>query len=267
MSDFKMNFLEEIIKAKQALVKEQKQVCSEEELRDRTVYLIKRSRFKAILERPGTHLIAEIKRASPSKGDLRPDLNVVDVAKLYQKAGIELISVLTEKNFFKGSLDDLDAVNKNTNLSILCKDFIIDRYQLYEAKIHGADAVLIIARILPTEQLKQMLSITKSLKMDAVVEIHNDADFGKISVLLNDIDIIGINHRDLDDFSIDLNITSKLFPKIPMSKIIIAESGIGSALEVSQFKSLGINGVLVGESFMKDQDIAAKIREFTAVLK
>ncbi|MFC1709638.1 indole-3-glycerol phosphate synthase TrpC [Candidatus Omnitrophota bacterium] len=262
-----MNFLEEIIKEKQTLIRERKKICSTEELADKTTYLLKKSRFKTILERPGTFLIAEIKRASPSRGDLRPDLNVVDIANLYQQGGIELVSILTEEKFFKGSLNDLSQVSENTNLSILCKDFIIDSYQIREAKVHGADAVLLIAKILSTEELRELLRVVKSLKMDAVVEVHNETDLRKIATLSREIDIIGINHRDLEDFSIDLNVTAKLLPRIPRNKIVIAESGIGSTLEVSQFKKIGVDGILVGESLMKHGDIAIKIKEFMGALR
>ncbi|MBL7197557.1 MAG: indole-3-glycerol phosphate synthase TrpC [Candidatus Omnitrophica bacterium] len=262
-----MNFLQKILKEKKDLIEKRKKDHVEEELTDKIDLLIRKSRFKSILEEPGTHLIAEIKRASPSQGDLRPDLNIVDIASIYQREGIELISILTEEKFFKGKLDDLIKVKENTNLSILCKDFIIDSYQIREAKIHGADAILLIAKILSKDQLEEFLNVTKSFKMDAVVEVHNEVELEKVLKLGKDIELIGINHRNLDDFSIDLNITGKLLPKIPKQKIVIAESGIGSALEIRQFKKIGVNGILVGESLMREEDIVKRIKEFMSALK
>lgn len=171
-----MNFLEKIIKEKQRLIEKEKKSGNFE----RAVIPPVKSRFKSILERPGVHLIAEIKRASPSKGDLRPDLNIVEVAKIYEQGGVDLVSVLTEEKFFKGSLEDLGQVKKNTSLSILCKDFVLDSSQIRNAKAYGADAVLLIARILTIDKLEELLKAVKSFAMDAVVEVHNDADLKKM---------------------------------------------------------------------------------------
>lgn len=261
-----MDFLQKIIEEKKVFIQKQKKNHTEDEIIAK-MEIVRRPRFKTILEKPGTHLIAEIKRASPSKGDLRPDLNIIDIASTYQSEGIELVSVLTEEKFFKGSLNDLTQVKKNTDLSILCKDFILDSFQIREAKIHGADAILLIARILSKEQLKELLGSAKSLHLDAVVEIHDETDLEKIQALINDIEIIGINHRNLDDFSIDLSVSNKLLPKIPKGKIVIAESGIGSAIEIRQFKKIGVNGILIGESLMVQSDLTGKIREFKDALK
>lgn len=259
-----MNFLQEIIEAKKVFVEKQKNIQAKDEFPGVS---IGKSRFKNILEKPGMHLIAEIKRASPSKGDLRPNLNVIDISSTYERGGIELISVLTEEKFFKGSLDDLVKVKKNTSLSILCKDFVIDEIQIHLAKAHGADAILLIAKILTNIQLKELLNITKKLQMDAVVEVHDEVELDRVLELGSDVNIIGINHRNLENFRIDLNTSAKLLPKIPSTKLVIAESGINSAEEIRQFKELCVNAVLVGESLMTHQDIAGKIREFTAALK
>jgi len=262
-----MDFLDKIIQEKKLAIEKQKKGHIEEDILEKTDLEIRRSRFKNILEKPGTHLIAEIKRASPSKGDLRADLDITDIASRYEKGGVELISVLTEEKFFKGSLDDLSKVRKNTKLSILCKDFIIDPFQIRKAKVHGADAVLLIVKILSKDQLKELLGFTKELKMDTVVEVHNELELEKALKLGDEVEIIGINHRNLGDFSIDLNITGKLIPRIPRGKLIIAESGIGSALEIRQFKNLKVNGILVGESLMREDDISAKLSEFMEALK
>ncbi|MFH1621690.1 MAG: indole-3-glycerol phosphate synthase TrpC [Candidatus Omnitrophota bacterium] len=262
-----MNFLDKIIQEKKLTIERQKKVQAQEGVLEETDSKIRKSRFKEILKKPGTHLIAEIKRASPSQGDLRANLDIVDIARKYEKGGVKLISVLTEENFFKGSLDDLAKVKDNTKLSILCKDFIIDVFQIRKAKVHGADAVLLIAKVLSRGQLKELLDFTKELKMDAVVEVHNEVELEKVLKLGKDTEILGINHRNLDDFSIDLNITGKLIPRIPKEKLIIAESGIDSALEVRQFKNLKVNGVLIGESLMREDDISVKLSEFIEALK
>lgn len=257
-----MNFLETILKEKREFLNRHKREISQRKLISQIKPPLKKPQFKTILQKPGLHLICEIKRASPSKGNLRPDLDIVETALIYQNNGVELISVLTEEKFFKGSLDDLAKVRENTNLSILCKDFIISAYQIYEAKLFGADAVLLIAKILSKNKLKEFLILSKKLNLDAVVEIHNAGDLKKILGLEKYIEIIGINHRNLEDFSIDLKITKELLPKIPKGKIVIAESGVEKSQDIKYFKELGVNGVLIGESLMKSDNISAKLKEF-----
>jgi len=256
------NFLETILKEKKDFVEQGKKVLSQDKLIYKINLLPTKSRFKNILGKPGMHLIAEIKRASPSRGDLRLDLNIIDIANIYEQEGIELMSVLTDEKFFRGNIDDLTKVKQNTKLSILRKDFIIDSYQIYEAKAYGADAILLIARILPKGQLEEFLKISKSLNMDVVVEVHSENDLEKILGLGQEVEIIGINHRDLEDFSIDLKMTEKLLPKIPKGKIVISESGIETVLDIREFKRLGVNAVLIGESLMREKDIKRKLNEF-----
>jgi len=256
-----MDFLAKIIEEKSNSIKEKKKILSLQELKDKTKSITAKPRFKEILKRPALHLIAEIKRASPSKGDLRRDLDVARMASIYQKEGIELISVLTEEKFFKGSLDDLSKVRNNTSLSILRKDFIIDEYQVYEAKLYGADAVLLIARILPADKIEEFINVAKILNVDVLVEVHTKKELENVLKIKNGVDIIGINHRDLDDFSINLKISEDLVPKIPKDKLVIVESGIESAAQVKRFKEMGVNAVLVGESLMREQDISKKLKE------
>ena len=262
-----MNYLETILKEKKDFVEQRKKILPQEKLIYKIKSLPSKSRFKDILGRPGMHLIAEIKRTSPSRGDLRPDLNIVDIANIYEQGGIELMSVLTDEKFFRGSIDDLAKVKQNTKLSILRKDFIIDSYQIHEAKAYGADAILLIAKILTTSQLKEFLEISKNINLDTVVEVHNENELGKILESNPDVKIIGINHRNLEDFSIDLKITEKLLPKIPKGKIVIAESGIESVLDIREFKRLGVKGILVGESLMREKDIRKKLNEFINAIK
>ena len=262
-----MNFLETIIKEKIEFVKQRKKKLSKVKLINKIGLPLAEFKFKSILKKPGLHLIAEIKRASPSKGELRPGLDVVGVASIYQRQGLELVSILTEEKFFKGSSEDLARVKQNTGLSILCKDFIIDSYQIYEAKFYGANAVLLIAKILSRERLKKFINIAKNLGMDAVVEIHNKTDLKKALGKGLGVEIIGINHRNLEDFSVDLEITENLLSRIPKEKLVIAESGIKSSQEIKYFRELGVNGVLIGESLMLAKDIAEKLKEFMDALK
>lgn len=261
-----MNFLGNILKEKKDYVEQRKKILPQTELLNRFKRPLRESQFKSILEKTGTHLIAEIKRASPSKGLIRSDLDAVQIANIYEQEGLELVSILTEEEFFKGSMDDLAKVREKTNLSILCKDFIIDSYQIYEAKLYGADAVLLITAILNDGQLKEFIGILKKLKMDAIVEIHNEEQLERALNFNEDLEIIGINHRNLEDFSIDLEITERLLPKIPKDKIVIAESGIETATQIRKFRELGVNGVLIGESLMREKDIRGKLNEFVRAL-
>ena len=261
-----MNFLETILKEKRNFVEHRKEILPQEELFGKVKLPPNKYKFKDILEKPGTHLIAEIKRSSPSKGDLRSGLDIVDIASIYSKEGVELVSVLTEEKFFRGNIDDLVKVKQNTNLSVLRKDFIIDSYQIYEAKVFGADAILLIAKILSSSQLKEFLEISENLDMDAVVEVHSEDELESILDSGLNIKIIGINHRNLEDFRLDLKITERLLPKIPKDKLVIAESGIESVIDIRQFRRLGVNGVLVGESLMREKDIGKKVKEFVTSL-
>lgn len=204
-------------------------------------------------------LIAEIKKASPSGGTLRHDFDPVKIAQVFRAYGARALSILTDEKFFQGKLSYIDMVKREVYLPILRKDFIIDKYQIYESKLFGADAVLLIAELLSRSELFQFLEICKNLAMDAVVEIHNEEDLNKsLSV---DSQIIGINNRSLHTFEVDLEVTSKLIRSIPEDKTIISESGIKRYEDVMFLKSLGIDAVLIGEVFMRSDDIGSKVRE------
>lgn len=262
-----MNFLKTIVKEKQDFVAKRKSIVSEEKLIAQFKDALSPSRFKSVLRKPGIHLIAEIKRASPSKGDLRPELDVAQMAKLYEENGVELISILAEEKFFKGSLDDIKTAKKQTELPILCKDFIIDSYQIYEAKLHGADAILLIAALLNNEQISEFIDIARSVQMDSVVEVHSEEELKRVLELGSELDILGINHRNLGDFSVDTTLTEKLTPHFNADQLVIAESGIESAQQIKKFDELGMDGVLIGESLMREKDIAGKLKEFTAIIE
>lgn len=200
-------------------------------------------------------IIAEIKKASPSLGIIREDFQPAEIARLYQKCGAAAISVLTDEKYFQGRLSYVTDVKKTVDLPVLRKDFIIDPYQIYEARSAGADAILLIAALLSEDTIQRFLDLAHELGMDCLVEVHTEAEL--LKVLQTNADIIGINNRDLATFSVNLETTFQLRPMIPEGKIIISESGIKSRAEIVQLFRKGISAVLIGETFMKSNDIPA----------
>ncbi|MBI4335464.1 MAG: indole-3-glycerol phosphate synthase TrpC, partial [Candidatus Omnitrophica bacterium] len=215
--------------------------------------------FKEAISKEGINLIAEIKRKSPSKGILRKDFRLIEIAADYAVAGAKALSVLTDEKFFGGEIAFIREVKKEVNLPVLEKDFIIDEYQIYEARWFLADAVLLISDILTDRQLDNFAKTASSLEMDFICEAHSEEDLDK--ALSVDPDIIGINNRNLHDFKVDIGTTERLIRKIPQGKIIVSESGIKSYKDVMYLKSIGVNAVLIGEAFMTAEDIVAKVRE------
>jgi indole-3-glycerol phosphate synthase len=215
--------------------------------------------FAATLQGDSIKLIAEIKRASPSKGLLCPNLDAASLARTYSRSGAAAISVLTESEYFLGSFTDLEVVRSAVGLPLLCKDFIVDQYQIYEARAHGADAVLLIAAILTQSELESLLKIAHSLGMSAVVEVHNRNELTRILKLSPQI--IGINNRNLADFSVNVETTLKLRSLIPEDVLVISESGIHTHENVLRLQEAGVNAILVGEALVTSTDPAAKINE------
>ncbi len=201
-------------------------------------------------------LIAEIKFASPSKGLIyKGKLGAGEIAEIYEKNGAAAVSVLTDGDFFCGSFENLRAAKKATKkIPILCKDFIVHEYQIYKAREYGADAVLLIVKLLSPEKLKKFLKLSKSLKMDCLVEVHDEEDLKR--ALKAGAKIIGINSRNLKTFKIDKSIVEKLANKIPNGKVIVAESGIEKRENIK-----GVNAILVGTAIMSSPNIAAKVKE------
>lgn len=204
-------------------------------------------------------LIAEVKRASPSRGVLCPDFDPVELAKRYVQGGAAAISVLTEVNYFQGNIEYLAAIREEVRLPLLRKDFIFDRYQVYESRAYGADALLLIAAILSQQQLEELLSLSRSLDMGCLVEVHNEKEVKR--ALLSGAKIIGINNRDLETFNVDINTTRRLCPLIPRERIVVSESGIRGHGDIEKVKEWGVNAVLVGEALVTADDIPARIRE------
>jgi len=217
----------------------------------------------AISQNNKINIIAELKKASPSLGIIRADFDPINIAHIYEEGGAVAISVLTEKKFFCGDISFLPDVKMAVNLPILRKDFIIDSYQIYESKLYGADAILLITSILSLNKLKEFITLIYDLGMEALVEIHNEADLEK--ALKADAKIIGVNNRDLKTLKVDLKTSLKLVSKIPKEKIKVAESGINNSKDILTLKNAGFQAFLIGTSFMKAKDIKAKLKEFLTI--
>lgn len=213
----------------------------------------------AALGRKGIAVIAEVKRASPSKGPLRPGLDAAALARDYVAGGAAAISVLTEEAHFRGSLADMETVRREVKLPLLLKDFIVEPYQIYEARAYGADAVLLIAAILDDAQMKALLQETRRLGMRALVEVHNQAELER--ALKVGPRIIGINNRNLADFSVSLETTLRLRPLLPPGVVMVSESGIHSRQDVLRLEQAGVNAILVGESLVTASDPVSKLKE------
>ncbi len=221
--------------------------------------------FSSALTGSKMRLIAEVKRASPSRGLISNDFDPVAVARKYAEAGAAAISVLTESKYFQGGLEILDRVGlalSETRPPLLRKDFIFDPYQVYEARAHGADALLLIVAALATSQVTELASLTRTLGMECLVEVHNEAE---VDVALSSgATVIGINNRDLKTFNVDLSTTERLRPKVAGGRIVVSESGIKSAADVKRLRAAGVHAILVGEALMSAPDISAKIKELLA---
>ena len=216
--------------------------------------------FERMIARVGqVNLIAEIKKASPSKGVIREDFDIMEIATSYVENQTAAISILTEEKYFLGKPAYVKQISDYFNVPVLAKDFIIHEGQIYEARFLGACAILLIVSILSNAELKHFLSLANSLDLDCLVEIHNEEELRR--ALKAEAQIIGVNNRNLHTFEVDLKTSQKLIPQIPKDKIIVAESGIHTQEDVNLMKNLGAHAVLIGEVFMKEKDIGAKVRE------
>ena len=214
----------------------------------------------AALKGDGVSLIAEVKRASPSKGALNPGLDAAALAQTYAQCGAAAISVLTESRYFQGSREDLEAIKRQLpDTPLLRKDFILKPYQVLESRAWGADAILLIAAILDDSDLKELLSLSHQLGMQCLVETHNEGELKK--ALACDASIIGINNRNLQTFRVDINVTKELRPLIPPDRIAVSESGIKERADIERLREWGIDAVLIGEALVTADDIATKIKE------
>jgi len=204
-------------------------------------------------------IIAEVKKASPSKGVIREDFDPLFIAKEYEKGGADALSILTEPHFFQGNIEYITQIRRYVPMPLLRKDFIISKYQLVEALVFGADFVLLIAMALTQSELKELLEFTRHLGMEALVEIHDKDDLKK--AIYAGSDIIGINHRDLGTFEMDMTLCERLIPLMPNGKIIVAESGLTNHETIKELGKIGVDAFLIGEHFMRQSDIAAEVKK------
>lgn len=218
-----------------------------------------KSFYESISPDGSTKVIAEIKRASPSKGVLRSAFDPVEISKSYASGGASAISVLTDSRFFKGTLNHLRNVRSSVEIPLLRKDFIIDPYQVYESRFYGADAILLIVAALDSTVLRELLELAHSLEMDALVEIHDEREL--VKAIEAGSKIIGINNRDLKTFDVSLETSLRLCKLIPSEKIIISESGIGSSEDIKRLRSAGISVLLIGETFMRASEPGEELRK------
>jgi len=217
--------------------------------------------FSEALLRPGISLIAEHKRRSPSAGAIREGSSVEDIVLAYERGGAAALSILTEPFHFGGSLDDLRAARAVTDLPVLRKDFIVDRYQLYEAAAAGADAILLIVAALDPERLYELLREARALDLDALVEVHGERE---LEVALDvEADIVGINNRDLTDFSVDIERTYELLSDVPAGKTVVSESGFSTRDQLDDLERVGVDAVLIGETLMRAGDVEDAARRLT----
>ena len=218
--------------------------------------------FSEALTRPGVSVIAEHKRRSPSAGEIRAGSTVTEIVSAYERGGAAALSILTEEGFFGGSSRDLEEAREASRLPILRKDFIVEPYQLYESAVMGADAILLIVAALSKRELRGLHGEARTLDLDVLVEVH---DGGELSCALEvlDADVIGINNRDLTDFSVDVERTFELLSDVPAGKTVVSESGIHSREQLDELERVGVDAVLVGESLMRSPDPEAACRALT----
>ena len=253
-----MNILDKIIEQKKVEVAEAKKKVSFAELKDSEFFSRKTFSLKETVE-SGSGIIAEFKRKSPSKGIINDKANVLEVAKSYEKFGASGISILTDSEFFGGKLEDLLKVRNEISIPILRKDFMIEEYQFYEAKANGADVILLIASCLSPQQVLEFTELSHELGLEVLLEIHTEEELKHFN---KNIDLVGINNRNLKDFKVDLQHSVNLKNQLPKGVLSVAESGIYSLEDFKFLKEKGFDGFLMGEYFMKNENPGVPFEEF-----
>ncbi|MGQ9546165.1 MAG: indole-3-glycerol phosphate synthase TrpC [Dehalococcoidia bacterium] len=251
--------LNKIMAQKREEVEQRKKLAPMPYLQERIARHRPALNFAPALKGKRIKLIAEVKAASPSRGILSRNFNPVELAQTYAQGGAAAISVLTEANYFMGSIDHLAAIKPVVKLPLLRKDFIFDPYQIYESRAYGADALLLVVRILTPGQLKELVSLSHSLGLTCLAEVHNKDEVE--TAIFSGAQVIGINNRDLDSFIVDINTTQRLRPLIPQEKIVVSESGIKNKKTIEKLGTWGIDAVLVGEALVTARDVRAKMQE------
>jgi indole-3-glycerol phosphate synthase len=252
-------FLADIVEHVRAVVEQRQRQTPPEALHDRALYHEPTKGLARSLSGDTRRIIAEVKRSSPSKGLIRADFNPVVIARDYAAHGASAISVLTEEHFFQGSLAYLEEIKAAVAVPLLRKDFIIDPYQLVEARSYGADAILLIAALLDPRLMRDLREQATALSLDTLVEVHNEEELD--GALEAGADIIGINNRDLKTFKVSLATTEKLAPRIPAGTLSVCESGIDYLEQIKQVESWGIHTFLIGESLMRAPSPGKKLEE------
>lgn len=257
-------YLDRIVVTKQQEVEQLKKTFSIEQAKEQIQSLPATRGFrKALVEHPhrAMGLIAEVKKASPSKGLIRPDFDPVNIAQAYELAGADCISVLTDVNYFQGNKEYLTAIHEAVDIPLLRKDFIIDEIQIYEARLIGADAILLIVAILTPEQLQHYFDLALSLNLDVLIEVHDREELATVLQIKGAVEqgLIGVNNRNLKTFDTSLATTVELINLLPEGVPLISESGITGVDDMIYLSDAGANGVLVGEYFMRQHDISAAV--------
>lgn len=261
-----MSILSEISKYAMIRVLKDKETMSLDRLKSLTENLPKGDfPFEEALKRPGISLICEIKKASPSKGVIDPEFNYLKIAKEYEKGKADAISCLTEPKWFLGSDEIFKDIRKKVSLPMLRKDFVVDEYQIYQAKLLGANCILLIVSLLNKETLERYINLAKSLGLSALVETHDEEEIK--TALSAGAKILGVNNRNLKDFSVDLNNAKRLRELIPENVIYVAESGIASLSDAKMLKEAGADALLIGEFLMRSDDKALLIKKIKGAAK
>jgi indole-3-glycerol phosphate synthase len=251
-------FLETVVERTRAEVEARRERIPEAELRAQLGPVGRGRPFSEALIDEGISLIAEMKRASPSKGPIRPEASVSDIVSAYQRAGASAVSVLTEPNWFGGSLDDLVEARGACELPLLRKDFVVDEYQLLEARVAGADAVLLIVAALDRGRMGELMAAASDLGLDALVEVHYEKEVE--AAVEAGAELIGINNRDLHSLEVDLETTFELLADVPAGTVVVAESGITMNEDVERLERAGVDAILVGEALMRADDPVRAVR-------
>jgi indole-3-glycerol phosphate synthase len=259
-----MSLIEDLVSAAHQGVERRRRQISQAELagRARARQPDSQRPFNEALVRPGLSLVAEFKRRSPSAGDINPSADLAAQVAAYERGGAAAISVLTDEAHFGGAVADLQVARQACDLPILRKDFIVDPYQLYEAAVNGADAVLLIVRCVSDDDLRRLHDEARAIDLDCVVEVHDAAELERALEL--DAEVIGINNRDLDTGEVDVETTYGLMPDVPAGKAVVAESGISHREQLDELDRVGVDAVLIGETLMRAADPESMARELAS---
>ncbi|WP_299111619.1 indole-3-glycerol phosphate synthase TrpC [uncultured Winogradskyella sp.] len=260
-----MNILDKIVIDKRKEVDLRKSLIPTQQLEASILFERETNSLVQKLKASKSGIIAEHKRRSPSKSVINQSLNVQDVAKGYENAGVCGMSVLTDGKYFGGSLDDLIVARASCNLPLLRKEFIVDPYQIIEAKAYGADVVLLIAAILTRDEIKQFSELAKSLKLDVLLEVHNEEELYKS--IMPSLDMLGVNNRNLKTFEVSLETSKQLSEQIPDDFVKVSESGISAVEAIKELQPYGYKGFLIGENFMKTDNPGSSVTEFINTLE